>query len=192
MIDPVALGAHLHTLRTKRGLALPALARLAGVSVSMLSAVERAEKAPTVTVLSRIADGLTVPLSHLLAAVETDRVVVRRAEDQDTIAEPGGWHRTVLSPVVPGVNFEWIRTTLPARCDAGVYPAHAPGSHEFITIETGTLHLTIGDTSYDLATGDSIYFPADTRHAFANQTDAPCRYHVAALNMRPRTPAKNR
>ena len=131
MIDPVMLGRHLHDLRAGRGLALSALARAAGVSVSMLSAIERGEKTPTVVVLSRIADGLGLSLSRLLADLETDRVIVRRAAEQDHVAEPGGWHRTVLTPVVPGVNFEWIRTTLPPRCDAGRFPAYAPGSHEF-------------------------------------------------------------
>jgi transcriptional regulator with XRE-family HTH domain len=187
MIDPAELGRHLHALRTERGLALSTVAREAGVSVSMLSAIERGEKTPTVVVLSRIADGLHLPLTHLISAVEGDRVVVRRAGEQDTVAEPGGWQRTILTPVVPGVNFEWIRTTLPPHGDAGEYPAYAPGSHEFVTVLTGTLHLTLAETGYDLAAGDSIYFPADTAHAYANRTDLPCTYYVAALIMRART-----
>lgn len=186
MIDPVILGRRLHDLRADRGLALSALAKEAGVSVSMLSAIERGEKTPTVVVLSRIADGLGLSLSRLLADLETDRVIVRRAADQDHVAEPGGWHRTVLTPVVPGVNFEWIRTTLPARCDAGTFPAYAPGSHEFVAVESGTLHLGVGDTEYALTAGDSLYFPADARHSYANRGAEPCVYHVAALIMRPR------
>lgn len=154
----------------------------------MLSAIERGEKAPTVVVLSRIADGLHLPLTHLLSALESDRVVVRRAPEQDTLAEPGGWERTILTPVVPGVNFEWIRTTLPPHCDAGEFPAYAPGSHEFVTVLTGTLRLTLGDTAYDLEAGDSLYFPADTTHAYANRTGTSCTYYVAALIMRPRAP----
>ena len=43
--------------------------------------------------------------------------------------------------MVAGVNFEWIRTTLPAGCDAGWYPACAPGSHEFVVVNSGTLRL---------------------------------------------------
>lgn len=186
MIDPVVLGNHLNALRTERGLGLQALAAATGVSVSMLSAIERAEKTPTVVVLSRIADGFGVSVSQLLAAVEDDRAVVRRAADQDTVDEPGGWRRTVLTPVVPGVNFEWVRTTLPPHCDAGAFPAYAPGSHEFVVVRAGTLHLTVGDTTYELAAGDSLYFPADAVHAYANRAGVPCEYYVAALIMRPR------
>ena len=187
MIDPVLLGRHLHDLRAGRGLALSALARDAGVSVSMLSSIERGEKTPTVVVLSRIADGLGLSLSRLLADLETDRVILRRAADQDHVAEPGGWHRTVLTPVVPGVNFEWIRTTLPPGCDAGDFPAYAPGSHEFVAVESGELCLGVGEAEYVLAAGDSLYFPADTTHSYANRTGNPCVYHVAALIMRPRS-----
>ncbi|WP_410564975.1 helix-turn-helix domain-containing protein [Amycolatopsis sp. cmx-4-61] len=186
MIDPGSLGRRLHELRADRGLALTALARQAGVSVSMLSAIERGEKTPTVVVLSRIADGLGLSASRLLAGLEHDRVLVRRAAEQEHIAEPGGWHRTVLTPVVPGVNFEWIRTTLPPGCDAGTFPAYAPGSHEFVVVESGELTLGVGEGEYVLAAGDSVYFPADAAHSYANRSGNPCVYSVAALIMRPR------
>ncbi|MFJ7214860.1 cupin domain-containing protein [Amycolatopsis sp. NPDC098790] len=186
MIDPVALGRRLHDLRADRGRALSALAARAAVSVSMLSAIERGEKTPTVVVLSRVADGLGLSLSRLLADLEADRVIVRRAAEQDHVAEPGGWHRTVLTPVVPGVNFEWIRTTLPPGCDAGSFPAYAAGSHEFVVVEAGTLWLGVGSAEYVLAAGDSLYFPADATHSYANRGAEPCSYHVAALVMRSR------
>jgi transcriptional regulator with XRE-family HTH domain len=188
MIDPASLGRRLLALRSDRGLALSALAKEAGVSVSMLSAIERGEKTPTVVVLSRIADGLGVSLSRLLADLETDGVIVRRAAEQDHVAEPGGWHRTVVTPVVPGVNFEWIRTTLPPHCDAGTFPAYAPGSHEFVAVESGVLWLGVGSAEHVLAAGDSVYFPADVTHSYANRGDEACAYHVAALVMRPRSP----
>lgn len=186
-MDLVALGRCVQELRHDRGLTLQHLADAAEVSVSMLSSVERGQKAPTVVVLARIADGLGVPLAELVARPEDRRIIVRRAADQDTVEEPGGWRRTVLTPVVPGVNFEWIRTTLPPGCDAGEFPAYAPGSHEFVAVESGTLRLTVADRTVDLGAGDSGYFAADLTHAYANPADVPCTYHVAALIMRPRT-----
>jgi len=191
MLELDVLGARVHELRLSQGLGLQALASATGVSVSMLSAIERAEKAPTVLVLSRIADGLKLTLGGLLASVESDRVVLRRAAEHEVIDEPGGWRRVVLTPVIPGVNFEWIRTTLPARCDAGVFPAYAPGSHEFVSVEAGALHVTVADNVYELQAGDTLYFPGEA-HAYANHADTPCTYSVAALIMRPRTAAAPR
>ncbi|MEU4746931.1 cupin domain-containing protein [Actinosynnema sp. NPDC023658] len=184
MLDLVVLGGRVQGLRHDRGLTLQQLADAASVSVSMLSSVERGQKAPTVVVLARIADGLGVPLADLVA--QGRRVVVRRAADQDTVDEPGGWRRTILTPVVPGVNFEWIRTTLPPGCDAGEFPAYAPGSHEFVAVESGSLRLTLGGQAVHLDAGDSAYFAADVVHGYANPGSTPCSYHVAALVMRPR------
>ncbi len=186
-MDLVELGQRIQRARRDRDLTLQALAGQAGVSVSMLSSVERGGKAPTVLVLARIADGLGVPLTALLAP-EPARLIVRRAAGQDVVHEPGGWQRVILTPVVPGVNFEWIRVTLPPRCDAGEYPAWAPGSHEFIAVEAGTLRFTLGGETHDLAAGDSVYFTPDSPHRYRNPGEAPCTYHVAALIMRPRTP----
>jgi transcriptional regulator with XRE-family HTH domain len=187
MLELVTLGRRIQGSRRDRGLTLQQLAEAADVSVSMLSSVERGQKAPTIVVLARIAEGLGVPLVDLVAEPDDTRVIVRRAADQDSVDEPGGWRRTILSPVVPGVNFEWIRTTLPPDCDAGRFPAYAPGSHEYIVVESGTLRLTLADTSVDLGEGDSAYFAADVTHAYANAGSGPCTYYVAALIMRPRT-----
>ncbi|MBB4907358.1 helix-turn-helix domain-containing protein [Actinophytocola algeriensis] len=179
------LGRLINAKRTGAGLSLQELSQVTGVSVSMLSAVERGEKTPTVVVLDRIAEGLDLRLSALVSELETDRVVLRRAAAQDTVDEDG-WRRTILTPVVPGVNFEWIRTTLPPRTDAGDFPAYAPGSHEFVVVTEGTLHLGAGGREYVLAVGDSLYFPADAVHSYANRGDLTCEYYVAALIMRPR------
>ena len=192
MLDLVALGRHVQALRHDRGRTLQQVAEAADVSVSMLSSVERGLKAPTIVVLARIADGLGVPLAELVAQPGDGRVILRRAADQDTVDEPGGWRRTILTPVVPGVNFEWIRTTLPPGCNAGQFPAYAPGSHEFVAVESGTLRLTVADRAMDLHTGDSLYFAADATHAYANPGRRPCTYHVAALIMRSRAAGRGR
>jgi len=185
MIELGELGARIQARRRDRGLTLQELAEAGGVSASMLSSVERGRKAPTIVVLARIADGLGVPLGELIAGARS-RVVVRRAGQQDVIDEPAGWRREILTPVIPGVNFEWIRTTLPPGVDPGPFPAYAAGSHEFVVVESGTLRLTAGPEDFTLHAGDSLYFPADTMHRYANPGGVPCVYYVAALIMRPR------
>jgi XRE family transcriptional regulator, regulator of sulfur utilization len=187
-MDLLELGHRVQALRRDRGLTLQDLAAAAAVSVSMLSSVERGQKAATIVVLDRIAGGLGVPLAELIAAPADHRVIVRRAADQDVADEPGGWRREILTPVVPGVNFEWIRTTLPPGCDAGQFPAYAAGSHEYVLVESGTLRLTVGGQDVTLDAGDSLYFAADVVHAYANPAAAACTYYVAALIMRPRGP----
>lgn len=185
-MDLSHLGKQIQDLRGERGMTLQDLAEASSVSVSMLSAVERGQKAATVTVLDRIASGMGISLPALIALAADSGVIVRRAAEQDIIDEPGGWQRTILTPVIPGVNFEWIRTVLPAGCDAGWYPAYAHGSHEFVAVDSGILRLRLDDREVDLNAGDSVYFAADIRHGYANPGTGPCTYHVAAIIMRPR------
>ncbi|MPZ87499.1 MAG: cupin domain-containing protein [Nitriliruptorales bacterium] len=175
------LGQRIQGLRVERAMTLRDLADRSSVSVSMLSSVERGAKAPTVVVLDRIASGLDVPLARLVTEPDADRVVVRRAAEQDIVDEPGGWRRTILTPVVPGVSFEWVRMILPADCDAGTFPAYAAGSHEFIAVRSGTLTLTVADREFLLETGDSLYFAAHVPYGYANSGTVPCTYDVAAL-----------
>jgi transcriptional regulator with XRE-family HTH domain len=191
-MDLAKLGRRVQGLRAERGMTLQELADASGVSVSMLSSVERGTKAPTVVVLDRVAHGLGAQLATLVAEPKDQRVVVRRAADQDVADEPGGWRRTILTPVVPGVNFEWVSVTLPVGCDAGTYLAYAPGSHEFVVVADGVLALTVGDRRYLLEAGDSLYLAADVDHGFANAGGTPCAYSVAALIMRPRNAGARR
>lgn len=186
MFDLEELAGRIQRLRTERNLSLAALAERSSVSVSMLSAVERAAKAPTVVVLARIAEGLDVSLAALIAE-DAEPVVIRRAAAQDHSIRPGGWERVVLSPVVAGVNFELVRVTLPAGCDAGAFPAYAHGSHEYVAVHEGVLRLTVGERIFELGAGDSAYFEADQEHEFANPGAVACEYYLAALIMRSRS-----
>jgi hypothetical protein len=55
--------------------------------------------------------------------------------------------------------------------------------------ESGSVRRTIADETFDLDTGDPLYFAADVTQRYANISDAPWTYYVAALIMRPRGPA---
>jgi quercetin dioxygenase-like cupin family protein len=85
----------------------------------------------------------------------------------------------VLSPVLPGVEFEFMRTTISAGVDAGVFQPHGPGSREYLAVEAGTLRLLLNGDEIDLRQGDSIFYAGDCHHGFANPGTAPCVYYLA-------------
>jgi transcriptional regulator with XRE-family HTH domain len=177
--DLAKLGLRLRLERVGRGLSLDDLSRRSSVSRGMLSAVERGEKAPTVLVLDRIATGLGTTIARLLGDERTARVIVRRADEQDVAHDPSGWERRILSPVLPGVEFELMRTTIGPGVDAGAFSPHAAGSREYLAVERGTLLLTLDGAPYTLGAGDSIYYAGDCVHAFANPGDTPLIYYLA-------------
>src|SRR5712692_10659451 len=129
-LDMAGLGARLRAERLRRRLSLHDLEARTGVSRSMLSEVERGSKVPTVLVLDRIATGLDTNIARLLGEERATRVVVLRRGEHDTAHDSSGWERRILSPVLPGVEFELMRTTIPGGVDAGEFAAHAPGSRE--------------------------------------------------------------
>jgi XRE family transcriptional regulator, regulator of sulfur utilization len=174
------LGKRVRDLRDRRGLSLKALSDRAGVSRSMLSAVERGAKAPTVLVLDRVATGLDTSLARLIGTETASRLIVLRRRDQKVARDRSGWERRILSPVLPGVEFELMRTTLGPKVNAGMFLPHAHGSREYVAVESGVLLLTVNGASFTLVAGDSIYYDGDCTHAFENpRDDAPCVYYLA-------------
>lgn len=180
--DLAAFGDRVRAERVRQRLSLDALAARAGVSRSMLSAVEGGGKAPTVLVLHRIAAGLGTSMSRLLGDEEAAPLVLLRQADQVVARDPSGWERRNLAPVLPGVEFEFMRTTIPAGVDAGAFPPHPPGSREYVAVERGTLRLTVAGADHALGAGDSISYAGDVTHSFANPGADPCVYYLA-LNL---------
>src|SRR5215475_1022049 len=178
-LDMAGRGARLRLERLRRRLSLHDLETRTGVSRSMLSEVERGSKVPTVLVLDRIATGLDTSIARLLGAERASRVIVLRRGEHDSAQDPSGWERRILSPVLPGVEFEMMRTTIPAGVDAGEFAPHAPGSREYLAMERGALRLTLDGVEHVLRAGDSIYYAGDCRHAFANAGREPCVYYLA-------------
>ena len=174
-----ALGARLRAVRSGRGLSLDGLATASGVSRSMISDIERGAKMPTVLVLARLATALGVTVSRLIGEEEPARVVVLRRAAQTAIVDAAGWERRILSPNLPGVEFEFIRTTVPAGVEIGSFPAHAPGSREWVAVETGALTVVLDGVSRSLAAGDALYYAGDVPHAFANNGSVECVYYTA-------------
>jgi mannose-6-phosphate isomerase-like protein (cupin superfamily) len=144
----------------------------------MISAIERGTKAATVILLDRIATGLGTSLSRLLEEETEGRVILLR-HNRQKVARAADWERRILSPVLPGVEFEFMRTTLGPHVDAGVFLPHAQGSREYVAIEKGTLLLTLDGVAYELQAGDSIYYDGDRMHGFSNPGALPCEYYLA-------------
>ena len=178
-LDVAVLGQRLRGERRRRGFTLEELAAASGVSRSMLSEVERGSRVPTVLILDRIATGLGTSIARLLRDELPARTVVLRHEDQDVAGDPSGWERRVLSPVLPGVEFEFMRTTMGPGVDAGVFSPHGVGSREYLAVEAGVLRLSLDGEVVRLQRGDSVFYAGDCHHGFANPGRRPCVYYLA-------------
>ena len=172
------LGRRLRQERRRRNFTLEDLAAASGVSRSMLSEVERGSRVPTVLVLDRIATGLGTSIARLLREEQSAQTVVLRRDEQDVARDASGWERRVLSPVLAGVEFEFMRTTIGPRVDAGLFQPHGPGSREYLAVESGRLRLSLDGDELELREGDSIFYAGDCEHGFVNPGAKPCVYYM--------------
>jgi transcriptional regulator with XRE-family HTH domain len=112
---PPEVGATLQRLRLARGLTLEDLSRIAGVSKSMLSQIEREKANPTIAITWRLANALGVQIGELLSSetrARRDDPRARRARDPTLPGNHAGYVLRILGPMELAGKYEWYELTL--------------------------------------------------------------------------------
>jgi XRE family transcriptional regulator, regulator of sulfur utilization len=170
------VGQRLREERQVRGLSLDDLSRASGVSRAALSQIETRKSSPSISVMWKIAVGLGVPFSQLLGGEGEDGVILKRADSQP-LRSPDGRFET--RPLTPAGTTPWVEVyelKLSAR-STHRSEAHAPGTRELLVVLSGSMHIEVGQTSYDLEAGDSLAFRADLPHSYGNPGASEARAH---------------
>lgn len=168
-----ALGAAVRAARNRLGLSVQALAERAGVSLGLISQVERGKGNPSLQSIQRIAQALGVSASRLLEPPADELSVITQGERHilrdDDLSPEGQPLRELLSP--PGDSrIQLIRTVLPPGFSNAERPYRHIGT-ESITVLSGALLLAHGRQRRQLGPGDSATYGCSTPHWWAN--DAP-------------------
>lgn len=162
------LASRLKEARSARALSLEALAQLSGVSRSMLSQIERGASSPTVASLWNLTRALGVDFAGLLDSSATPASPILehiRAADTPAFAETGkGCTIRILSAPTDVGKTELYELLFQAGGSLVSEP-HGTGAIEHLTVLTGTLNVTSGDSNVTLATGDTLRYRADLPHA---------------------------
>jgi rhodanese-related sulfurtransferase/transcriptional regulator with XRE-family HTH domain len=168
------VGHNLKELRAQRGLSLDQVARLTGLSRSVLGQIELGKTPSSVSVVWRIAQAFGVHFSALLATqAPTTNTVLRAADAKRLIGPDGRFSSRALYPFSekPQAEFYELYLGPHSREDA---QAHAPGTRENLIVTSGRLELTCGAEKWELEKGDAIVFTADKPHAYVNPTSQEC------------------
>ncbi len=163
------LGRRVRHLRAARDWSLETLARISGVSRSMLSQIERERANPTLAVTLRIARAFGMTLGELLEAPgASSRLVVIRSDDRTYHyrSDRNARIRT-LSPLNLEKDVEFYEVQLPPGGELRSAP-HYAGTREFVTVQRGKVKVESGGDSDILHAGDSASYRADVPHALVN------------------------
>ncbi|PWE32482.1 XRE family transcriptional regulator [Maritimibacter sp. 55A14] len=168
------LASRLKAARQAKGLSLDAVARLSGVSRSMVSQIERGTSSPTVATLWNLTQALHVDFAGLLEGEAGPAIEHLRAEAVPTIDARGdGCRIRILSPPEDAGSHELYELIF-APGGSLVSDPHGPGCREQLTVIAGALDVTSGTESRSAAEGDTLRYPADVPHEL-RAGDAPAR-----------------
>lgn len=177
--DPEALelGRTIRRLRTEAGLTLSELSETAGVSKSLISAIELGRAAPSISTLRGVCHSLGVPLAQLFLGGDPDgsqdrdatgrRVVVRKPERR-RLRRSGSYYELLTPDVNRKVEFLWAEFEggVGAPPESGAYVAH-PGEENVLCL-SGSVVFNIDGREFKLAEGDSISFDCSVPHRLDN------------------------
>lgn len=161
------LAASLREARKARGLSLDAVAKLSGVSRSMVSQIERAESSPTVATLWNLTQALQVDFAGLLEGRGDVGIEVVRAGAAPVIGGRGkGVSIRILSPAEAVGDYEVYDLRFAAEGVLDSEP-HTAGCREHLTVIEGQVRVVSGEETQVLAVGDTARYRADRSHLIA-------------------------
>ncbi len=180
-----AFGSEVRQLRKTRQMTLAELARISGVSVSHLSAIERGTVSASLRKVSQIADALAVPeewfFNRRLGTGRLERNHVVRHTNRrnlnllyDESVEKSGYSDQLLSSSIGGAFYLGISEYLPHSEQLVERYAARDGELHGIIVD-GELELKLEDETITLRSGDSFSIPGDIVHTINNVSDKPAR-----------------
>jgi transcriptional regulator with XRE-family HTH domain len=161
------ISENLKRVRAEKGLSLDAVAKLCGVSKSMLGQIERGEVNPTVSTMWRISSGLKVSFTSLMTRPQDETEVVPLGDVEPLLEDEGKVRNFTVFPFDAERGFEvyYVEWDAGGCIDADAHPA---GTQEYLTLHKGQLSVRVGDDEHLLGAGDSIRFKADQPHGYRN------------------------
>jgi transcriptional regulator with XRE-family HTH domain len=176
-----AIGRNVRALRQQRRLTLDGLAAAAGVSRGTVIQIETGKANPSIATLVALSEALQVGVASIVDAGGDPRVVVRRSSEAPRLwtSENGSTAILRIGTDPPDLVELWDWTLLPGDAFDGL--AHPIGTEEILSVVSGGLAVTAGDTTVELAVDDTVMFQAHTPHRYACLGDEPVRFSMVVL-----------
>jgi transcriptional regulator with XRE-family HTH domain len=173
------LGHQMRQIRKARGLSIPVVAKRAGVSVGLISQIERGLTSPSIRSLRQLATALEVPVVQFFTPANHDgdcsHNIVRPGQRRMLLLPHIGIHTEVLTSDSSGALQMFIANIEPGGSSGPEFDSH--DGEEAGLVLSGRLELWVGDRYFILDEGCSFRFSSRTPHRFANPGPVLARVH---------------
>ncbi len=165
------LGSKIRGFRKQRGLSLEQLSGKSGVALATLSRIENGKGPGTFRTHQRIADALGVSLPELyrdLRLQDQEAVLLNTPpEEAETFTYDEKASAVFLAKQLPGKQMlpQMLLLRPGGKTTVEQYPA---GTERWIFSLEGNVRATVGDRSYSIGGGGTLYFRASLPHLFEN------------------------
>ena len=164
-MDDKTIGSTIRAIRERAGLTVTATAARATLTKSTLSKIEKGQVSPPISTLVRVATALGVELASFFTQPETrPRVVYTKNNQGQIITRDGsrfGYAYQALALNMPGKRAEPFVLTIEPGDPQGNFQHQG---QEFVYMLAGAMTFAVGDETYTLRKGDSLYFDANLPH----------------------------
>ena len=172
---------NIRRLREERNLSMDELAKLSGVSKSMLAQVERGDGNPTLSTLWKLSNGMKVPFDALTVRPKTPYEIVKTSDIQPLLEDDGKVKNYSLFPDDENRRFAVYYLELAPGSYWQSEP-HLRGTTEFITVFGGAIEIIADSQRFAVAQGESIRFKGDTVHSYRNAGAETAVLHMILYN----------
>lgn len=167
------LGSRLKTARKKVGLSQRMLSRQSGVNNGTISLIEQNKISPSVAILKRLLDTLSMSLGEFFSDENfAAEKYFFRAEELNEYGSGKVLFRQVGANV-SGRQLQILRERYLPSGDTGKTMLSHAGEEGGIILR-GEIEITVGDQVATLSTGDAYYFDSNIPHRFRNPGDDEC------------------
>jgi transcriptional regulator with XRE-family HTH domain len=167
MNDAIAgyIAQNIKQLRQSRNLSQEQLSRLSGVPRPTWSNLESGTANPTVSVLTKVAAALQVPVEELISPPKA----VAKFYPAAAIPKQrrgGIVIRKLLPDHLQGLELDRMEMAPNSQMTGS---PHRMGTREYLACEAGQVELIVSGEKYELSAGDVVVFRGDQRHSYANR-----------------------
>jgi transcriptional regulator with XRE-family HTH domain len=168
------VGATIRLARKRRRMTLQDLADQTGVSVSMLSMLERGVASPSIGTLVSVSSALGLHMAQLFQDPSAQASSpVRRRADQVVVQAAEGVSRRLIHTDVEH-DLEMVINEYEPGTSSSKTPVHHDGM-EFGLIISGNLTVSLDGVEYVLEPGDGIAYSSGTPHVLTNNGQVKAR-----------------